>query len=65
LLPTLIGLAGPIYFVAALVLGLGFLAAAIQLAWRQSLADARRLMFTSLVYLPVLLAVMAIDKLGS
>jgi heme o synthase len=63
LLPTLVGLAGPIYFAVALALGLGFLWSAIGLARHRSTADARRLMFASLVYLPLLLAAMALDKL--
>jgi protoheme IX farnesyltransferase len=63
LLPTLVGLAGVAYFVIALVLGLTFLWTAIGLARGGSTADARRLLFASLVYLPVLLAVMAFDKL--
>jgi protoheme IX farnesyltransferase len=65
LLPTLIGLAGPVYFLVALVLGLGFVWSAIGLARAHTVANARRLLFASLVYLPVLLAVMALDKLGS
>jgi protoheme IX farnesyltransferase len=64
LLPTLIGLAGPVYFLVALVLGLGFLWSAIGLARSHSVADARRLLFASLIYLPVLLGVLALDKLG-
>lgn len=63
LLPTLIGLAGPVYFLVALVLGLGFLWSAIGLARSRSVADARRLLFASLIYLPVLLGVLALDKL--
>ena len=31
---------------------------------RQERADARRLMFASLVYLPTILTVMAVDKVG-
>jgi len=65
LMPTLVGLAGPIYFLVALVLGVGFLWSAIELARTRSAAAARRLLFASLVYLPVLLAVMALDKLAS
>jgi protoheme IX farnesyltransferase len=65
LLPTLVGIAGPVYFVVALVLGLGFLWSAIGLARTGSAADARRVMLASLVYLPVLLGVMALDKLAS
>jgi protoheme IX farnesyltransferase len=63
LLPTLLGMAGPVYFAIALLLGLGFLWAAIGLARTRSLSDARRLLVVSLVYLPVLLATMALDKL--
>ncbi len=65
LLPTLMGLAGSLYFLVALVLGIGFLWSAIGLARSRSTADARRLLFASLVYLPVLLGVMALDKLAS
>jgi len=63
LLPTLLGMAGAIYFATALLLGLGFLWAAIGLARSRSLSDARRLLVVSLIYLPVLLATMALDKL--
>jgi len=64
LLPTLLGMAGSLYFAIALVLGLGFLWAAIGLARTRSLMDARRLLVVSLVYLPVLLGTMALDKLS-
>jgi len=63
LLPTLLGMAGAVYFAIALLLGLGFLWAAIRLARSRSLSDARRLLVVSLVYLPILLATMALDKL--
>lgn len=64
MLPTLIGLAGPVYLVASLLLGLGMLSAAIRLARSSALADARRLMFASLIYLPCLFMVMAADKIS-
>jgi len=63
LTPTLVGLSGGIYFIAALLLGLGFLACAILLAIRQRAVDARRLLLASLVYLPTLLLFMAFDRL--
>ena len=63
LLPTVVGLAGAAYFLVALVLGLAFLWSAVGLARGGRAADARRLLFASLVYLPILLAVMALDKL--
>jgi heme o synthase len=62
LLPTLLGFAGAIYFVAAFVLGIGFLASGISLAVESTLVGARRLLFASLIYLPVLLIVMALDR---
>ncbi len=62
LLPTLIGLTGSVYFLGARVLGTGLLVCGILLAVSQSAADARRLVFASLVYLPALLVLMALNK---
>jgi protoheme IX farnesyltransferase len=62
LLPTLLGLAGPVYFSAALLLGVGLLASGIRLALESTLARARKLLLVSLIYLPVLLLVMALDR---
>ena len=62
LLPTLLGIAGPIYFIAAFLLGIGLLASGIRLAMESTLSRARRLLFASLIYLPVLLLVMALDR---
>ena len=62
LIPTLIGFTGTTYFFCALLLGSIFLWYGISLALSCSQAAARRLLFASLVYLPVLLAVMAFDK---
>lgn len=65
LLPTLIGLAGLVYFIAALVLGLVFLGFGIDLARSYTVAAARRLLLASLVYLPLTFLLMALDKLPS
>jgi protoheme IX farnesyltransferase len=54
LAPTLIGLANTLYFAAALVLGVLFLALTLKFARTRAIADARRLFFASIVYLPVL-----------
>ncbi len=62
LLPTLLGLAGAVYFVVAFVLGAGLLASGIGLAMDATRSGARRLLFASLIYLPVLLLVMALDR---
>src|SRR5262249_10970981 len=63
LMPTMLGLAGSVYFCVALVLGIGLVVVAARLARTPSLETARRLLFASLVYLPVLLLAMAADKL--
>ncbi|MBM4262618.1 MAG: protoheme IX farnesyltransferase [Deltaproteobacteria bacterium] len=62
LLPTLLGVAGPIYFVVAFALGVGFLVYGIRLVLDSTLRRARHLLFASLIYLPVSLLVMALDR---
>lgn len=62
LLPTVVGLAGPVYFVAAMILGLGFLGYGVQFARQRNEAAARQLLFASLLYLPAILIAMALDK---
>lgn len=62
LLPTLVGLAGAVYFAGALLLGLAFLSLGAWQAWAPSVAGARRVLFASLLYLPALLALLAWDK---
>jgi protoheme IX farnesyltransferase len=55
LLPTPLGLAGPVYFLGALVLGLGFLlGAVVMVADPESPTAARRLFRASLLYLPAI-----------
>jgi protoheme IX farnesyltransferase len=62
LLPTTLQLAGTVYFVTAFVLGLAMLVCGGWLAISYSSAAARRLLLASLIYLPTLLVVMAVDK---
>jgi protoheme IX farnesyltransferase len=62
LLPTLVGLAGPLYFFGALGLGAMFLACGLAQAVAPSAVAARRLLLASVLYLPLLLALMALDK---
>jgi protoheme IX farnesyltransferase len=64
LLPTLIGLTGPIYFFGALGLGMALLVCGVFQAFSRSLPAARRLLFASLLYLPMVLVLMALDKAG-
>jgi heme o synthase len=58
LAPTLLGITTTTYFVAALVLTLGFLGLTLQFARTRSMPDARRVFFGSIVYLPVLWVLM-------
>jgi protoheme IX farnesyltransferase len=64
LLPTLVGLAGPLYFVGALALGGLFLACGMAQAVTPSAGAARRVVLASVIYLPALLVLMALDKVG-
>jgi protoheme IX farnesyltransferase len=62
LLPTLIGLAGGMYFAGALLLGGSFVAFGARQALTPSPLRARRVLLASLLYLPALLALLAFDK---
>ena len=62
LLPRFVGIAGDVYFVVALILSLGFLAFGIKLSMSPTTASAKRLLYASLVYLPLVFLVMALDK---
>lgn len=62
LLPTLLGLAGAAYIAVAAVLGVGLLGFGVTLARTRTAAAARWMLFATLAYLPILLVVMAIDK---
>jgi protoheme IX farnesyltransferase len=61
LTPTLLGLTGRWYFGGALVASLAFVAVAVGTARDMSEAGARKLFLASLLYQPVLLALMALD----
>jgi protoheme IX farnesyltransferase len=58
----LVGVAGSPYFVAALLLGAGLLVFSILLARQSTVEAARHLVWASLVYLPILLLVLALDR---
>jgi protoheme IX farnesyltransferase len=62
LLPTLVGMAGVVYFVGALVLGIGFLALGAMHALAPSSQRVRRVMLASFLYLPILFALLAFDR---
>ena len=62
LTPRAAGMAGTVYLVGALVLGLGFTAVAFQAAVERSLPAARRLFVASIVYLVSLCALLIADR---
>ena len=64
MIPTLVGLAGVGYLFASFVLGSGFLVCTVVAARSRTPTAARGVMIASLVYLPVLLAAMALDRVG-
>ena len=62
LLPTIQGMTGILYFSGALTLGLLFFVTGVGIALRRDNPSAKRLLLASIVYLPVLLVLMIIDK---
>ena len=64
LLPTAVGLAGPRFLAAALVLGAIVLWLAFEFAATRSHAAARRLFFATIIYLPLLWVVLVLDHSG-
>jgi heme o synthase len=63
LAPSWFGMTGWVYQVAALLLGLVFFAYGVRVAQTRTRADARKLFFVSIIYLPLLLAVMMLDRI--
>ncbi|MDP4221653.1 MAG: heme o synthase [Bacteroidota bacterium] len=63
LMPTELQLTGQIYFIGAVILGIGFLASGVVVAIKRSNTAARQMLFASIIYLPVLLVLMIIDKM--
>lgn len=63
LLPSQYGMAGLSYSIVAVVLGTAYLVASVLFAWNETRQTARRLLWTSLVYLPVLLLTLVWDHL--
>jgi protoheme IX farnesyltransferase len=62
LAPTLAGMTGPIYFYSALALGLAYLYAGVALCMDRTRQKARKLLLTSVVYLPLLYGFMVVGR---
>jgi protoheme IX farnesyltransferase len=63
LAPFVFGLTGPVYLAGALGLGLAFFWFATRFSREKSIPSARQLFFVSILYLPLLLAIMVVDKI--
>lgn len=61
LVPSFIGMSGAVYFVGALLLGIAMLIYGIGLYASKSVADAKKLLRASIVYLPLLLVLIVAD----
>ena len=62
LMPVGLGMAGPGYLAAATTLGLVFLGFGVLCALYKQRSDARKLFIVSIIYLPLLLTAMMLDK---
>jgi len=65
LMPVLLGQAGVVYLVGATLVGLAFLLCGARLAHSRSNALARCLVLASVIYLPLLFALMMVDKIST
>ena len=62
LVPAFIGLNAPAYFIGALAVGAAFCALALRFAWLRTREAARVLFFASIIYLPLLLALLVVTR---
>jgi protoheme IX farnesyltransferase len=62
LVPTMFGMAGAIYLIGALVLGLWFLYSGLRVALERSTVRARAVLMTSVVYLPLIYGLLLLDR---
>ena len=63
LLPTAIGMAGPVYFAGALVVGLYYLAASVRFYRDVNETTARKLLKASIIHLPLTLGLLLVNPL--
>ena len=63
LMPSAVGITGAVHLAGALLFGVAFLVAAALFARQQSVSSARRLLLTSVFYLPAVFGVAVVDHL--
>ncbi len=64
LIPAAFGMSGRLYLIGALLLGLWFLYSGVRVAVERSLARARNVLITSVLYLPLIYGLMLLDRPG-
>ncbi len=64
LIPGILGMSGRIYLIGAFLLGLWFLYSGVRVALERSLARARGVLITSVLYLPLIYGLMLLDRPG-
>jgi protoheme IX farnesyltransferase len=64
LMPAFLGMSGNIYLFSAVVFGLGFFYFAYRASIHRSKVYARHLLHASVIYLPMVYAIMVINKGG-
>lgn len=64
LMPSMVEVSGEVYFYGALALGIALTACAVPIVLNPTARAARRLLLASVIYLPVLLCLMALDRTG-
>jgi heme o synthase len=64
LAPVFLGMSGAVYAVGALALGLWFLYSGVRVALERTIIRARRVLVTSVLYLPLIYGLMLFDRPG-
>lgn len=62
LLPSMVGMTGRLYFYGVFLLGMGYLFLSMELKNKKTNLQAKNLLLGSVIYLPLLFLLMAIDK---
>ena len=64
LLPAVLGMSGVVYWVGALLLGLWYLYSGVRVSRERNVSNARAVLMSSIVYLPVLYGLMLLSRPG-
>jgi protoheme IX farnesyltransferase len=64
LIPGILGMSGRIYLIGALLLGIWFLYSGVRVALERTLSRARKVLITSVLYLPLIYGLMLLDRPG-